>query len=146
MRNRILQRYIIVGILFTVLALAGCGVKGPPVPPKSPPVPQVTDLVHRLDGSTAILEWSLAKGLSGKQARKASFGIYRSRTPLSEPVCETCPLIFDKIETVAYLPADDGRFSTIVALESGYRYVFAVRMEVGGHMGNDSNRARFDFP
>ncbi len=146
MRNRILHRSIITGFFLAILAIAGCGVKAPPVPPQLPPVPPVAKLVHRLDDSAVLLEWALSERLSGQQAHKAAFGIYRYRAKLSEPVCETCPLIFEKVDSIAYADTNDSRFSTTVDLDGGYRYVFKVRMEIGGRVGTDSNLVRFDFP
>jgi len=129
-----------------VLFLASCGIKGPPVPPQSSPVPKVAELVHRMDASAVFLEWALTERLSGKQARKATFGIYRFRQKLSEPVCETCPLVFEKVGTVPYRDTDGSRFSTFVDLEGGYRYGFKVRLEIDARVGADSNLVRFDFP
>ena len=145
MRTQIVDRFIRTGLLLAAIALVGCGVKGPPVPPKSPPVPKVPELVHRLEDSAVILEWALAERLTGQQARRASFGIYRFRAKLSEPFCETCPLVFEKVDTVPYEDAQDGRFYRTVNLEGGFRYVFKVRMEIGGRAGGDSNLVRFDF-
>ena len=141
-----MQRFIITGLLLVVLSLASCGIKGPPVPPKSPPVPKAAELVHSLDDDAVILEWALAERLSGRQAQKATFGIYRFRAKLSEPVCETCPLVFEKVDTVPYVHTNGSRFSKAVDLEGGYRYVFKVRLEIGGRIGADSNLVRFDFP
>ena len=141
-----MPRLVITSLLVTVFVLAGCGVKGPPVPPKSLPVPKVAELVYRVDGSAVFLEWALTERLSGKQAQKATFGIYRFREELSESVCETCPLVFEKVDTVPYLYTDESRFSTFLELEGGYRYVFKVRLEIKARGGADSNLVRFDFP
>ena len=146
MSDFILHRFIFIGILVTVLALAGCGVKGPPVTPKTPPVAKVAELVHSLDGATVILEWTLADSLSGKQTQKAAFAIYRFRAKLSEPVCDTCPLVFEKVAAVPYTDTVGNRFSNVVDLDAGYRYAFKVRLEIDGRSGADSNLVRFDFP
>ena len=82
MRVLIMQRFLITGLLSVVLAIAGCGIKGPPAPPKSSPVPKVAELVHRVDGFAVLLEWALTERLSENQAPKATFGIYRGRPSL----------------------------------------------------------------
>jgi hypothetical protein len=123
----------------------GCGVKGPPVPPRQPPLPAVSGLAYRVADRAVILTWSLPGPLSGRQAEKAAFGIYRSRTVLEDPACEGCPLVFEKAEQVPYLQADDNRYSSDVPLDPGYRYVFKVRLETGGIMGPDSNSVQFDY-
>jgi hypothetical protein len=48
----------------------GCGVKGPPVPPRQPPVPAVSGLAYRVADRAVILTWSLPGPLSGRQAKR----------------------------------------------------------------------------
>ena len=140
-----LHRPIITGFLLAIFTIAGCGIKGPPVPPKTPPVPTVAQLGHRLDDATVILEWALPERLPRAQAQTASFGIYRSRGQLSEPLCATCPLVFEHVGTVPYTDIDGGRFFWTAPLDGGYRYTFKVRLAIDGRIGADSNLVRFDF-
>jgi hypothetical protein len=122
----------------------GCGVKGPPIPPQQPPVPAVSDLAYEVAGQAVMLTWSLAGPLSGRQAKHATFGLYRSRTALGQPACDGCPLVFEKMARIPYVFSDAGRYSTDVLLDPGYRYVFKVRLETDGGAGSDSNAIQFD--
>jgi hypothetical protein len=121
------------------MGLMGCGVKAPPVPARMPLVPAVVDLEGTLDGLTARLAWGIAEPLPRARAENAAFGIFRSRSTLDQAACQGCPLVFESMMTVLYVDPDDGRFSTIVPLEPGYRYTFKVRLEIGRVIGPGSN-------
>lgn len=123
----------------------GCGIKGPPVPPRQPPVPVVAELAYQVADQTVTLTWRLPEPLSGKQAKHAKFGLYRSRTALAESACDGCPLVFEKVATVPYVHTDSNRFSTGAPLDPGYRYGFKVRLETDGGAGPDSNLVKFDY-
>ena len=125
--------------------IGGCGVKGPPVPPRQPPLPPVVDLVHQVAGQTVTLSWRLPGPLAGRQASQGTFTIYRSRSALAQPACESCPPVFEKVATVPYVDAKGNRFTIDVPLDPGYRYVFKVRLETDRSAGPDSNRVRFDY-
>ena len=131
-------------ILLLSVGYSGCGVKGVPVPPRQPPIPAVADLAYALADRTVALTWRLPGPLSAKQARHAVFGIYRSRTALDESGCDGCPLVFEKAATVPYVHTPSNRFSIDAPLESGYRYVFKVRLETDGAAGPDSNMVQVD--
>jgi len=124
--------------------LAGCGVKGPPVPDRSPPLPAVSALSFELNDAAAALRWRLAGGLPREQARRAVFTILRSRQALADPACEGCTLVFEKVARVAYAETAHLTFGADVTLEPGYRYAFKVRLEAGGRVGGDSQTVRFD--
>jgi hypothetical protein len=122
----------------------GCGVKGPPVPPQAPPVAAVGALGYVREGLSAVLNWRLPQRLPRRQARGAVFGVYQSSTDLSEPVCDDCPLVFEKVADVPYVDRDDSRYSARIALDPGYRYRFKVRLETNGQAGADSDTVQFD--
>jgi len=130
----------------SVFALAGCGIKGPPVPVTPSPLPPAPDLAYQLAGDTVTLTWRLAESLQLPLSRGAVFTIYRARTTLSEPTCDGCPAVFERSARVPYMHTDDGRFSHSFSLDAGYRYVFKVRLAVDGMPGSDSNMVRFDLP
>jgi hypothetical protein len=145
-RTRICSKKSVLAGLFLLLSVgySGCGVKGPPLPPKQPPVPAVVDLAYVLADHTIALSWRLPGPLSAKQANQAAFGLYRSRTPLADSDCDGCPLVFEKVATVPYVHTESNRFSIDAPLEPGYRYVFKVRLETDGGAGPDSNRVQVD--
>lgn len=144
--TRICSKIIVLSGILLLLSVGyfGCGVKGPPVPPKAPPLPAVAALAYQVADQTVRLSWRLTEPLSSKRMGHAAFGLYRSRTALAEPPCDGCPLVFEKAATLAYVYADSNRFSIDIALETGYRYVFKVRLETDRGAGPDSNLLRFD--
>lgn len=145
MRNSMSPNKVVAALLLAVFTLAGCGVKGPPVPPKAAPLPDVA-LTYRLDGPSVQLMWQMSSLLSNTQDRQATFAIYRSRMDLSEADCDNCPLVFEKVSSRPFVPTEDSRFSSVMALDPGYGYAFKVRLEIGGQAGVDSNTVRFDIP
>ncbi len=141
----LLNRIVLFGLLMLfALGALGCGVKGPPVPPQAPPVATVGDLAVERDGRSANLSWRLPQRLPRGQARGAVFGVYQSSTELSEPACDDCPLVFEKVADVPYVDSDDNRYSARIALDPGYRYRFKVRLETNGQAGADSDTVQFD--
>lgn len=126
--------------------LVGCGVKGPPVAPAAPPIPSVADLSYQLDRGSVTLGWRLPARLSRKQARVSVFGVYQSRRQLAEGTCEGCPQVFEKVAAVPYMQTDGNRFSTLVNLEPGFRYVFKVQLEINGQAGVGAQRIALDYP
>ena len=145
-RTRICSKMIVLSGIFFLLSVSyfGCGVKGPPVPPRQPPVPAAADLAYVVADHTIALTWRLPGPLSAKQASQAAFGLYRSRTALAESGCDGCPLVFEKVATVPYVHTESNRFSFDAPLEPGYRYVFKVRLETDGGTGPDSNPVQVD--
>lgn len=129
-----------------VCAPVGCGIKGPPVPMGAPPLPAVTALSYRLDGRSAILSWRWSPPLPYPRSEGAAFGVYRSRTDLAAPACDTCPSVFERVATVPVGDAGGGLFAAAVDLAPGYRYLFKVRMETGGQVGAAAAPIRIDVP
>ena len=142
---RIRATGLVLGLLLA-LAAGGCGVKGPPVPPRRAPLPAVENLTYRMDGRSVVLDWQLAGAPPEMTGHRAAFGLYRSRSSLAEAPCDDCPLIFQKVDTIPYTDAKDGRFTTMLRLAPGYRYRFKIRLESGTENGPDSNRVQFDLP
>ena len=92
------------------------------------------------------LQWKMASDLSNKQARQATFTIYRSRHDLSEGACKDCPLVFEKVSTQPFVQTEDGRFFSVEILDPGYGYAFKVRLKIPGQAVADSNTVRFEYP
>ncbi|MFO7716226.1 hypothetical protein [Desulfosarcina sp.] len=115
------------------------------MPPRQPPIPMVMELAYQVSDPKVTLTWRLSGPLSGRQANRSTFGIYRSRSAIDEPVCEGCPLVFEKVATAATVDSGDSRFSIDILLNPGYRYVFKVRLEMDNGAGPDSNAVQFDY-
>ncbi len=145
-RTRICSKRIALFGLFLLLSVSyfGCGVKGPPVPSRQPPVPMVTDLAYALADQAVMLTWRLPGTLFAEQAKNATFGVYRSRTAIGGSDCDGCPQVFEKVAAVPYFHTESNRFSIDVPLEPGYRHVFKVRLETDGGAGPDSSPVQVD--
>ena len=137
----LLSAIVLIGTVFI-----GCGVKGPPVPPHQPPLPGVTDLAYQRVDGTVVLARGLDGPLTSRQAQEAAFVVYRSRSRLSDPACDTCPLIFDKVTTLPYADTPDRRFTAELPVERGYRYTFKVELESGSAIGKKTASVTFDLP
>lgn len=140
------RRAVLLGLLFLLPGLAGCGVKGPPMPPRQPPLPAVKALAFQVADGSVTLTWSLAQPLAGKSAGGWAFGIHRSRSALDQPACDGCPLVFERVGAVPADGSPNGRFSFAMPLAAGYHYAFKVRLEKSGRAGPDSQPVRFDYP
>ena len=124
----------------------GCGIKGPPLPARTPSLPQVTDLTYRLEGAIVTPAWRISNRLDGRRSGRASFGIYRFRRNLDAPACDACPQVFEKVAAEPYVDSDDHRFTTAMVLDPGYRYGFKVRLESDQRNGANAAPVWFDFP
>ena len=122
-----------------LLALGGCGVKAPPVPPALKPA-VIKVLSHVLDNGSLTLTWALADG----SAIPESYTLYRSRKLLSGKACEGCPSVFERF-MVIYSDGQRSGMKTLL-LVKGYRYAFKLTATItGGFEGPDSNTVKFDY-
>ena len=74
----------------------GCGRKGPPLVPRSLPMPPVADLSVRTERGVAVLSWSVPRAPEAQVPDR--FAVYRAR--LGPQACQDCPLLFEKIGAV----------------------------------------------
>ena len=146
MRNSTLPNRAVAALFLAVFTLAGCGVKGPPIPPQTAPLPDLALSYRLVDGPSVQLMWQMSSPLSNAQDRQATVLIYRSRMDLSEADCDNCPLVFEKVSTQPFVQTDGNRFSSVEILNPGYGYAFKVRLAIRGQAGADSNTVRFDIP
>ncbi len=148
-KSSVLKRMAI-GLLFLFFVCnpAGCGKKGPPVPPRIIIPPPVNDLNKTINGNQLKLTWSVPSAPDKVQAAMAGFIVYRSKQPESKPPCEKCPVLFDRITDI---PIDakgpDNLFEYIETLENGYIYIYKVTVYTRSRTpGKDSNFIEFRFP
>ncbi len=90
------------GLIFglgLILAVVGCGVKGPPVPPRSVPPGAITDLGYTIDQDQVTLTWSIPTGEAAGSAGLAGFVVYRATISAAEPVCDGCPVLFRRLSS-----------------------------------------------
>ncbi|MFW6332202.1 MAG: hypothetical protein ACOC23_02770 [Thermodesulfobacteriota bacterium] len=144
-----IQRKILFSVMLACFSmggvLGGCGVKTPPVPPRSEPPPAVTDLAGTIEGDTIRLRWTLP-AWEPDQDELVGFRIYRSRIPLSEVFCEDCPITFDLIDEVPITREhrETGIMTYTDRLEKGNRYIYRILPTTEqGLIGPESNVIRF---
>ena len=102
--------------------MAGCGLKGPPLPPiqegyiLAPP----QNLAYTLDKDTATLTWTHT--VDPVNARISPEGFRISVAVKGADHCEGCPFTFNPAGTVA-MPVMQFRYT----LKQGYHYYFRVQ-------------------
>jgi len=123
------------------LLIIGCGKKGPPIASKYEMPSSVTDLQGKLEGDTLILTWKVPEKSSGING----FIVYKSKIALSEPECQTCPVLFERVVDIPIMEKNSTDMGSKVmthgeVLQPGFRYIYKVNpyME-GGRIGKDSN-------
>ncbi|MBR9982853.1 MAG: hypothetical protein KFF50_17610 [Desulfatitalea sp.] len=129
-----------VGALLLLAGIAGCGVKGPPVPPQRPPLPAVEALTGRLDGDTVTLNWRHnpdAKGVAG-------YVVLRAQSDPAQPPCPDCPVVYQRAGTInADKHSRQITFSEPVP--AGFRYTYLVRaLGAAGDQGPEKASVEID--
>ena len=91
-------------VFFVVVLSIGCGVKAPPIAPRSPVPQTVKDLEVFSRGGTIILQWSIPKKeTEGKKITNlAGFHIWRRFIPIEEKDCRTCKPDFELLKELEY--------------------------------------------
>ena len=137
--------------LLGMMLLAGCGVKGPPVPPERIPPPAVKDLRAVVDGNEIRFSWSVPRAAVGGPSGLEGFHLFRWRSSLEAADCPNCPRVFERladIDVQSGRPEGDERlrFERAEALQAGFRYAFKlVGYAAGGVKSADSNVLNFDY-
>ncbi len=130
------EKRFILNLLRTVIALSiviflgqGCGKKGMPSPPNTPPPSNVCGLsVEKVDGR-ARLAWSQAGCRPGGKVN--GFNVYVYKEKADKPACANCPLMFEKTATVhvgrpnLWKTAPD-KAVHIEPIENGFRHTYKV--------------------
>ncbi len=136
-----LWKYAIAVSIFLIVG-AGCGKKAMPTPPNTAPVPAVSDLSYRIDGSDVNLAWTVPAGAGEGEAV-----VSRARTKLSDGECNECPLIFQRIAELPVSATQDAVKQTYrEPLAQGFRYTYRVVLrKSGGRTSAPSNLVTFDY-
>ncbi len=126
-------------LVMLALPIAGCGKKGPPVAPHSLPLARVSDLQGALIQDTVRLTWRHTP----ENADAVGYIVLRAQSPVSQPECPTCPLVFQKAGTVPVhrpqrrQPHD---LAFVQEVAQGFRYTYSVRpYQSSGAQGPDSD-------
>lgn len=127
-----------IGLVLT--GLGGCGKKAPPVPPKRPPLPQVTELKGHLQGDTVTLTWRAAPAAAGIRG----YVVLRAQVSASGPSCPGCPLVFQKAGVVNS-DQGTGELAFSEPVPAGFIYTYKVQpVGSSGDRGPSSNRIIID--
>lgn len=118
-------RNLVLAILSFFLGLAviaGCGMKGPPLPPLRDGnlVAAPTDLAYTRNGQTVVLTWTHSVDPVNAKIPPEGFKMFLATK--SPEQCEGCPFIFKEVGTVA-MP--DMQFH--YTLEDNLRHYFRVQ-------------------
>ena len=139
---------IIYSVLFCLaVCFPGCGRKTMPVPPRQGEIPAVNDLTSNLDNGVLEIVWSVPD-INGKIVPYLDgFILYKSKTPLSMPLCKNCPVIFKRVADIPVGRKDKNKKITYdETLEKGYKYIYKVTgYSDNGATSKDSNYIEFDY-
>ena len=128
----------------------GCGRKGPPVPSLQAQPPVINDLTSSVEDDLLQLTWSIP-GDEKKRPGVSGFVVLRSKKSVSEPACENCPILFQRVADIpiqAESATDLEKVVTVYTetLEKGFRYTYKVTVyTVTGVHGPDSNVVSFTY-
>ncbi|MBW1842341.1 MAG: hypothetical protein JRI75_11210 [Deltaproteobacteria bacterium] len=132
------------------LLFSGCGIKAPPVPPRQVPPPAVNDLTESIVGDLLELTWTYSMDKKNENSGVSGFIVYRSRQKLSDPVCEDCPITFERAQDIPIGVGDaeqviKGVMTYNEILEKGFRYRYKITVYTDkGVAGSDSNIVDFE--
>lgn len=133
-------------LILTSLLLCGCGKKAPPVAPRKLPLVGVSGLQGSLSQSTVRLVWRHIP----ENERAAGYIVLRAQTPLSQPECPDCPMVFQKVETISLsrsLRKKGHEMEFYQDVAKGFRYTYNVRpYQSSGAQGPDSNLVVISYP
>lgn len=137
-----------VAVMVVVLSVSGCGRKGPPVPPQQVAVPAVNDLMSLIEGNNIILTWTVPETKDKRSPTITGFVIHHAKYPVSEKICENCPINYKPVaEVAADSKGKDGEMKYIRQLDKGFKYFFKVTAYSKNMTSEsrDSNIIKFDY-
>jgi len=133
---------------FVILCLA-CGIKNPPVPPKTLTPPAIRDLKAEVIGDKVQLTWSMPKDDNELFDRVKHFRVYKYKSHSSIEVCEGCPIPFKPLLDIklkdpypAQMEGDSIIYHDAIEANYGYAYKIVVHHKSGG-VSEDSNIVQF---
>lgn len=128
-------------VCLILLALGGCGKKGPPVPPRCPRPPEPRWIGILPDGQSVVLRWRIDINTA---LNVRAFHVLEAADRLDEKECPGCPLRFKRI---GVLKAEKRKavYSFRVNILPGYRYTFRIR-SVGLSEGLYSDSGTISYP
>jgi len=154
--NKVRER-LVFGLRLVILTAfllgfqAGCGKKGPPVPPRRYRAPAVTDLSYQLDGQALTLLWSIPETRDGDAAAPVGCFVYKAKQPLANTDCPDCSESFSPVADLQVQKDASGKFLTptmtyTADLAQGFIYTYKIACYArDGGLGADSNIVNFSY-
>lgn len=149
-RSRTIGIWIAILAVAAVLA-AGCGKKGPPVPPGVETAPPVADLTGEREANRVRLTWSIPRPEKPGEGMPVRFFVYRNRTAADAVACPDCPRVFERVGDLPAETCGAGAqpcpgMAYVESLEPGYLYRYRVRsVSAGGIAAGDSNTVEIAY-
>lgn len=139
---------LIAAVIVAGFFIAGCGKKGPPVPPRQIVLPAVNDLVSVLEDNRIILTWTVPEIKEKKGSFISGFVVHKAKNPVQESECKNCPVKYMVVaEIMAGSEGKAGKMKYAGQLEKGFKYFFKVTaFSEGTASGSkDSNIVEFIY-
>jgi predicted small lipoprotein YifL len=135
--------YVAAAILIILfVSLSGCGIKGPPVPPKYATPPAVSDLQYQVNGERLSLTWSIPSIRPGGKPGIAGVKVFRLKESLKNLPCKDCPRAFTLMSKI---PARSGTMQFQDIMDKGFGYYYKVVLyDAENRDGKDSNIVHFE--
>lgn len=129
----------LIAVMAFLALCGGCGKKAPPTAPRQPAMKAVANLDAAYRAGTVHLTWDHHPASSAV----TGYLVFRAGHDLSTPNCPGCPLLFEKVETIALDPDKyqaRHRLTYSQYVPSGFRYTYkVVPIQSFGAQGPDSN-------
>ena len=120
------------------LLLAGCGKKGPPLPPRQEELPKVKNLQAVVVRSGVKLTWSMGSS----DDIVAGFNLYRSEVQPEISNCPGCEKVFELVTTIRVKAGETGFQLVDQHVEGKGRFYYKVTpFDKHNRLGPDSNEA-----
>jgi len=148
MNHKYISVILIAAVIVAGFFIAGCGKKGPPVPPRQVVLPAVNDLVSVLEDDGVILTWTVPETKEKKGPFISGFVVHKAKNPVQESECKNCPVKYKAVaEIMAGSEGKAGKMRYEGQLEKGFRYFFKVTaFSEGTASGSkDSNIVEFIY-
>ena len=143
------HRFLFLGSVGFVILCLACGIKNPPVPPKTLTPPAIRDLKAEVIGDKVQLTWSMPKKDNALFDGVEHFRVYKYKSHSSIEVCEGCPIPFKPLLDIklkdpypAQMEGGSIIYHDAIEANYGYAYKIVVHHKSGG-VSEDSNIVQF---
>ena len=139
--NRAVIYFLMVLSGVILLALSGCGTKGPPLPPliKGQKIAAPFDLNYTHSDKKITLFWKHKIDIEKAAVKPEGFEIFMAKKTFE--ACVGCPFMFKKIGLVS-MPS----MEFVTEIERGFKYYFRVQATGDNDVRSDSSKTiQFEY-